>query len=545
MLIDIRYLIFETLKKCFENDDFLEMQSNLVWPDELEKINQQLESLNSVSFNQVKDFYKTYSREITKFRIAGRFNDNQLLQKIINLSRTENSPHFKKANKVLAYLVEEHDIVPDYLGIFGLADDLQVLHDFKLELEEKNQSTKLLSHFLELNDNPLSLFFERREKDTDFKALTANTPQMNFILGELMYLYENNHKRVLALLPDQGLWGLLLILNIVTVKAKQLPGLKEMPSAGEKIYFNLPRNSIEVEFLGECPENENKVWVQGVGSHKDIKLLLPRSSVDLATKKPRKKVDKKANQARLISQWQTSSHTFIPSHLSFSALDRSIYYLTRKNKFDESRKHLKPFGADLSEFINFRYRGEDNQKDDPVTSRLPKVDVYSSADQLREQLEEKDKNCIVVSDDPQLANNFLSDLSDGLGDQNIQMFFLSSIEERALNNNASGRDFAEVYFPSQIRDLPNIEHKINYDDPISSLEKKVFMVSKPIEKHYIEINSPFFEKFNQILIELFKVRREDENYVPQGLLWKLHRYKSYFFKKWYPLSSADTEKGFL
>ena len=37
--IDIRYLIFE-LKKCFENDDFLEMQSNLVWPDELEKINQ-------------------------------------------------------------------------------------------------------------------------------------------------------------------------------------------------------------------------------------------------------------------------------------------------------------------------------------------------------------------------------------------------------------------------------------------------------------------------------------------------------------------------
>ena len=93
-----------------------------------------------------------------------------------------------------------------------------------MELEEKNQSTKLLSHFLELNDNPLSLFFER-EKDTDFKALTANTPQMNFILGELMYLYENNHKRVL-LLPDQGLWGLLLILNIVTVKAKQLPGLK-------------------------------------------------------------------------------------------------------------------------------------------------------------------------------------------------------------------------------------------------------------------------------------------------------------------------------
>ena len=33
----------------------------------------------------------------------------------------------------------------------------------------------------------------------------------------------------------------------------------------------------------------------------------------------------------------------------------------------------------------------DNHKDDPVTSRLPKVDVYSSADQLREQLEEKDK----------------------------------------------------------------------------------------------------------------------------------------------------------
>ena len=44
--IDIRYLIFETLKKCFENDDFLEMQSNLVWPDELEKINQHIESIN-------------------------------------------------------------------------------------------------------------------------------------------------------------------------------------------------------------------------------------------------------------------------------------------------------------------------------------------------------------------------------------------------------------------------------------------------------------------------------------------------------------------
>ena len=49
-------------------------------------------------------------------------------------------------------------------------------------------------------------------------------------------------------------------------------------------------------------------------------------------------------------------------------------------------------------------------------------------------------------------------------------------------------------FPHKSEDLPNIEHKINYDDPISSLEKKVFMVSKPIGKHYIEINSPFFEK---------------------------------------------------
>ena len=125
---------------------------------------------------------------------------------------------------------------------------LQVLHDFKLELEEKNQSTKLLSHFLELNDNPLSLFFERREKDTDFKALTANTPQMNFILGELMYLYENNHKRVLALLPDQGLWGLLLILNIVTVKAKQLRGLKEMPSAGEKFTLIFQGTQLRLSF---------------------------------------------------------------------------------------------------------------------------------------------------------------------------------------------------------------------------------------------------------------------------------------------------------
>ena len=71
-----------------------------------------------------------------------------------------------------------------------------------------------------------------------------------------------------------------------------------MPSAGEKIYFNLPRNSIEVEFLGECPENENKVWVQGVGSHKDIKLLLPRSSVDLATKSHEKKLIKK--QIKLV-----------------------------------------------------------------------------------------------------------------------------------------------------------------------------------------------------------------------------------------------------
>ena len=50
------------------------------------------------------------------------------------------------------------------------------------------------------------------------------------------------------LLPDQGLWGLLLILNIVTVKAKQLPGLKEMPSAGEKFTLIFQGTQLRLSF---------------------------------------------------------------------------------------------------------------------------------------------------------------------------------------------------------------------------------------------------------------------------------------------------------
>ena len=71
------------------------------------------------------------------------------------------------------------------------------------------------------------------------------------------------------------------------------------------------------------------------------------------------KAKKVIEDTSLITEWQKSRHDFIPTHVTFSSRGYKIYFLTRKNRFEELRKSIRPFGLSLDSVVDFDYQTDD------------------------------------------------------------------------------------------------------------------------------------------------------------------------------------------
>ena len=125
---------------------------------------------------------------------------------------------------------------------------------------------------------------------------------------------------------------------------------------------------------------------------------------------------------------------------------------------------------ELPSLVNFEYHPETTT----YKSKVPSVFVYSDPEKVKSDLEENDSSAILVSDDPTLANQFLSMFVDTFMHEDVSLYFFSSLENAYFNENSIKRGFEAIYFPSQIEPFLNIEHKLTLDDPISKLEEKFF-----------------------------------------------------------------------
>ncbi len=545
-IVRSRYLVFETLTKSSKEEVFLKLGKSLVWFDEQEKINELLKQIepSAKSNKEIQVFLNQYKSEINHFTMVGKISDfMESLRKILATSRDMKSNLVIRAKKIIGYLVLENDVVPDSLGIFGLADDIQLINDFRRETEDFNHSHQLLSDFTNFDDTILSLFFERYNDEFGVSKLTATTPHINYVIGALTYLLGNQKKRVVSLVPDTGFLAYIFIINLLTVTGKTPKRDASLTiNKGDVIYFNIlekRKKSIAVRYLGEVEGRPDLIWVGNVdpkSSKDNASLTMPKFSLSLCSVGP--KYENIIADASEIINWQKSKIDFVPTHLSFHNSNRKIFLLTRKKTFLEAIKSIRPFGLELSSLVNFEYHPETTT----YKSKVPSVFVYSDPEKVKSDLEENDSSAILVSDDPTLANQFLSMFVDTFMHEDVSLYFFSSLENAYFNENSIKRGFEAIYFPSQIEPFLNIEHKLTLDDPISKLEEKFFKTTKPIERVFHRADSDIFEIFITNARKLFKEQKNGERTVSEKIIFKLIQARDLIFRRWIPIDDLERDK---
>jgi len=549
--IQLRFLLFETLKKLSENENFIKLGSNLVWEDEEQKIDEYLLKCQPVSTEQLNSFLKKFSPELNRLIMSGALTDFlSNINKIRYVADNDKTELGTEAKKVLSYIVEDFDVVPDNLGIFGLADDLQVYNNYITKITDKDNSKKQLEEFLFSDDSTLSLFFERGDKISQYNNLAASSPHINYVISSLKYLIENNKKRILAILPDNNLLALIFILNLITINKKNRNINSEIKNinVGDTIYFNLKTKSIAVKYLGEHQNVPGLIKVCDIEQNHtnfNSSLTMPKFAKDLCTLKPKSK--KIITDASLIMEWQQTKIDFVPQHIIFSNLDKKIFYLTRKNKFENYNKHLKPFGQKVSNFINFLYKSQNRNDETDFENNLPEVYIFNDAEYLVETLEDivqskpiGHSNCIVVSDEPVLMRNFIDMFSDGFGNDHVDLVFLSSMEENILNDMLLKRNFQPIHYPSYISSFSKVDHRVNYNDELSNLEEKFYKSTKKINVTHRNIECKIFEEFIKNYIQTLRDHNQSDNNVTLKLIFKLIQVKNELFMRWLP--PTETEK---
>ncbi len=550
--IELRYLLFETLKKLINNENFIKLGSNLVWNDEKKRINEYLQTCQPVSTDQLNSFLKKFTPELNRLIMSGALTDFiKNINKIRFVADNDNTGLGEEAKKVLAYIVEDYDVIPDHLGIFGLADDLQVYDSFLTKISDEDNARKQLDEFLFSDDSTMSLFFEREDKISQYNNLAASSPHINYVISSLKYLIENNKKRILAILPDNNLLGLIFVLNLLTInkKNKNINLETRNINIGDTIYFNLRTKSIGVKYLGEHNTEPGLIKVCDVEKNQtnsNSSLTMPKFAMDLCSLKPKSK--KIIEDASLIMEWQQTKIDFVPQHIIFSNLDKKIFYLTRKNKFENYSKYLKPFGQKISNFVNFQYKSQNRNDEKDFENSLPVISVFSDAEYLVETLDEivqsqpiGNSNCVVVSDEPILMRNFIEMFSDGFGNEDVTLVFLSSMEENYLNDMLLNRNFLPVHYPSQISSFSQVDHRIRYNDELSNLEEKFYKSTKKINTTYREIKSKVFEEFTNNLTQSLKNHFQTDRTITQKLIFRLLQVKDEIFTKWLPPTEVEKQ----
>lgn len=537
-ILSIRYITFKLLKEALNFDQFQKLGSRMVWPDEDAIIKQSLEKLSPVSINQINSFFTTFKDVFSEMTFSETVpSDYRMnIKKLFQISKDESDVGIK-ARKVFAYLVKHDDVVPDDYGFFGLVDDIQVVDDILLEIYPEKTSQKILNELLVNNSSTLSLSFERNSNELDISTLIGLSKPINFILSSIMYLLETGTRRILGVLPEQGPMALNLLITLMLKVGEIKKSINiENIEVGDQIYFNRPRASVAVSYLGPIEDYPDNFLI---GDKNNTKVMLPNFAAQFATKEPQH--NNVVEDASQVNDWKLDKISFAPPHLNISSIGKKIYYLTKYNVFKEQISISRPFGVSINKLINFKYETYNGKiiHHGPKSLNLPVVEVFSRPDSLLEKVYEDDTNKLIICDNNETAKNFLETLT-GINDH-LEIIILCGTEHKSLQEIANKVNFSTVYFPSQIAEFPEPKYKLEYDDPISRLEKKYFKSTKPQDKNFQTINSEIFNNFSTSLNKLY-ANFLDKQHLDKHLLWKLSSIGKIIFNQWYERNQIDKDK---
>ena len=340
---EVIWIIQHAYKKLLKKDLSLSSKFSLISNDEYLATLEKLEIIKEKNLIEIET--EINQKEAFLFLKNNNFMGLDEAYKFLIKSASNKSEGIKKdALKILTYLIEEDDIIPDEIGIFGLNDDIELINKFYIE------NNKTLGQAL--NHNIVRKFSNINQ--SGFQYIDNNKKLLKKIHPIMMI--------PLSLALDSERKGG-LSLNIITQQVGVLP------------YLFLYALSIEDHYLvnnkKEFPELHETFFV-GFGKNK-LRMVL------------RKKYRNDSGELYSIYFDDGNFMVFSKNKMreiyknklpidTQGRIKKRIIFHTKKDKFQEIKDEILPYGESFIKNLGpIRYLNREGKKDKDIFGKNYKV----------------------------------------------------------------------------------------------------------------------------------------------------------------------------
>jgi uncharacterized membrane protein YkvA (DUF1232 family) len=390
--------------------DFLDLISKEV----KEKCNQIIETIKPITKNDVKNNYKKLKAIISMFHFNSALSNslNTSLNFLLQCMNENNKNSFR-ASKALAYLIAEDDVLPDNLGIFGIADDVYVLESIAFELGGLKYGEEIFIELSGLTSAKESIYIN------DNDSLRPLSRQLQLLLIKINFLTQKNGRYVFVL-PDQGPSAYLYLLNKILDfsldNKKETIDVSNL-SKGDKLYFRIAEGYVQVQYMGISEyDNTNLIKFKFDDDDDNSSNFYPLGILVYALKNIHQD-SKIYTKKRYFKNRFYLDEYFLPKRLKHRSLNLdNIIMLTEKNKFDEMMNGIFPFGAKFHDLIGFEYfkrKRSGEVVSEIIGNAQSKIKLFSDASLAADYYrDESEVPLTVITDSCDLGDKFLHEVSE-------------------------------------------------------------------------------------------------------------------------------------
>lgn len=444
--IKLTLLTYDKLLDILEVD-FLEIISKKT----KEKCNQIIDEIKPITRNEVVNNYKKLKGLITEFHFNSSLSNSldtslNFLLKCMN----ENNNRGIRASKALSYLIAEEDVLPDHLGIFGIADDVFILESIAFELGGLKYGEEVFSELSSLTSSRESIYIN------DNDALRPLSRQLQLLLIKIKFLTQDNGRYVFVL-PDQGPSAYLYLLDKIVdyshENKKETTSVSDL-SKGDKLYFKINEGFVEVNYRG-VSEHEGSALIKFKFEDDEDQSLLhyePVSILEYAFKNIHEKSKIYKKHKFFKNRFYLDQYLLPKAIKKFSINFENIIFLTEKNKFDTTMNDFKPFGVRFHDLISFEYfkrKRSGEIESEIIGNAESNVKLFSDAYLAAEYFRNNSSDAItIITDSSDLGDKFLSDVTEIYLRKAENLLFFYPQHQRSKLQSCQEKDF-RFCFPGQ------------------------------------------------------------------------------------------------
>ena len=399
--------------------------------------------------------------------VAGLPNVATSLASAVSFLRDRLGSGCSIAGKALRYLVESNDVMPDELGLFGMADDIFVLELATQELGGFKTGENLLFEFEGYSSSIKGLLMEEDEKLVPLSLPTR------LLMSSMKYLIDRDQKRMVFALPEVGPSGLLAILYLFFEAPEQVEAEFVFPEAGENIYFPVGTGYVRATYLGEesvASERFHVVAFDDAGKSK--KYMRPDQHRNcVLTPRPNSRIF--TDQEHLQQKPDVEVSALFEGVKQKKADMPFVIFITQKNRFLHFFNELCPFGERLSTIFQVFYHKKTGSVD-VLGHGENKLNVFSDAEVARDFfMKNLDNQPTVICDVAELGQHFLEQVSDiYLSRAKSLIFFYADSEKNPLET-CRQTEFVFCCHGSAYADFPAMRSTLQGNQSIGNFEKKL------------------------------------------------------------------------